>query len=38
MDLNFHGPERDVLYRKLMDWLNGKEVKPNLTGDDVVNW
>ena len=29
MDLNAHGPERDVLYAKCEDWLEGKEVKPD---------
>jgi hypothetical protein len=36
MDLNAHGPERDILYAKCKDWLEGREVKPNLTGNDVV--
>jgi hypothetical protein len=36
MDLNSHGPERDILYAKIKDWLDGKEVKPNLTGKDIV--
>ncbi|KAK4897558.1 hypothetical protein LTR27_004702 [Elasticomyces elasticus] len=36
MDLNSHGSERDVLYGKCKDWLDGKGVKPNLTGTDVV--
>ena len=36
MDLNSHGPERDILYRKCKDWLDGKEVKPNLTGSDTI--
>ncbi|KAK4553687.1 hypothetical protein LTR86_009185 [Recurvomyces mirabilis] len=36
MDLSSHGKERDVLYGKVKDWLDGKEVKPNLTGEDVV--
>jgi len=38
MDLNAHGPERDVLYAKCKDWLEGREVKPNLTGHDVVEY
>ncbi|MCJ1309792.1 hypothetical protein MMC25_003453 [Agyrium rufum] len=38
MDLNAHGPERDVLYAKCKAWLEGKEVKPNLTGHDVVKY
>ena len=36
MDLNSHGPERDILYAKCKDWLEGKKVQPNLTGNDVV--
>jgi hypothetical protein len=38
MDLNAHGPERDILYGKCKDWLEGKEVKTNLTGHDVVEY
>jgi len=38
MDLNAHGPERNILYAKLKDWLDKKEVKPNLTGHDVVDY
>jgi hypothetical protein len=38
MDLNAHGPERDILYGKCKDWLEGKEVKPNLTGHDVIDY
>lgn len=38
MDLNAHGPEKDILYAKCKDWLDGKEVKPNLTGHDVVEY
>ncbi|MCJ1285721.1 hypothetical protein MMC26_005062 [Xylographa opegraphella] len=37
MDLNSHGPERDILYAKCKDWLDGKKVQPNLTGKDVVD-
>jgi hypothetical protein len=36
MDLNAHGPERDILYAKCKTWLEGGEVKPNLTGHDIV--
>ncbi|KAK3669308.1 hypothetical protein LTR78_010807 [Recurvomyces mirabilis] len=36
MDLSSHGKERNVSYGKVKDWLDGKEVKPNLTGEDVV--
>ncbi|KAF2135305.1 uncharacterized protein K452DRAFT_323132 [Aplosporella prunicola CBS 121167] len=36
LDLNSHGPERDILYSKCKDWLEGKQVKPNLTGKDTV--
>ena len=38
MDLNAHGKERDVLYRKCKDWLDGKKVVPNLTGVDEVQY
>jgi hypothetical protein len=31
MDLNAHGPEWDILYKKCKDWLEGKVVMPNLT-------
>lgn len=34
LDLNAHGKERDILYRKCKDWLDGKDVRPNLTGED----
>ena len=37
-DLNAHGPERDILYAKCSDWLNGKAVRPNLTGEDVIEY
>ena len=36
LDLNAHGPERDILYAKCKDWLEGRDVKPNLTGHDIV--
>ena len=36
-DLNAHGKERDVLYGKIKDWLDGKKVMPNLTGEDVIS-
>jgi hypothetical protein len=38
MDLNAHGPERDILYEKCKNWLDGKAVKPNLTGWDVIDY
>ncbi|KAL8685616.1 MAG: hypothetical protein Q9218_007649 [Villophora microphyllina] len=38
MDLNSHGKERDILYGKCKDWLDGKGVRPNLTGEDVVEY
>ncbi|KAK8096712.1 hypothetical protein PG999_012656 [Apiospora kogelbergensis] len=38
LDLNAHGPERDILYQKCKDWLEGKEVKPNLTGNDIIDY
>jgi len=38
MDLSSHGPERDVLYEKCKDWLEGRAVRPNLTGRDVVEY
>lgn len=37
LDLNSHGPERDILYKKCKDWLEGKVVKPNLTGPDIID-
>ena len=37
-DLNAHGPERDVLYQKCKDWLDGKTVMPNLTGHDEIKY
>ena len=36
MNLNSHGPEKEILYRKCKDWLEGKEVKPDLTGEDII--
>ncbi|KAI9755439.1 MAG: hypothetical protein M4579_004296 [Chaenotheca gracillima] len=38
MDLNAHGPERDILYAKCKNWLEGKDVKPNLTGHDEIKY
>ncbi|KAK4935033.1 hypothetical protein LTR10_023845 [Elasticomyces elasticus] len=38
MDLNAHGPERDILYAKCKDWLEGREVRPNLTGHDIIEY
>lgn len=38
MDLNSHGQERDILYGKCKDWLEGKKVQPNLTGKDTVKY
>jgi hypothetical protein len=38
MDLNAHGKERDVLYAKCKTWLEGGEVRPNLTGEDLRDW
>ena len=38
MDLNAHGPERDVLYGKCKVWLEGGDVRPNLTGEDFEEW
>jgi hypothetical protein len=35
MDLNSHGPERNVLYGKCKTWLEGGDVRPNLTGEDL---
>lgn len=37
MDLNVHGEERDILSRKYKDWIDGRAVKLNLTGEDVVD-
>lgn len=36
MDLDAHGEERDILYVKCKDWTDGKRVKPDLTGEDVI--
>ncbi|CAG9950591.1 unnamed protein product [Clonostachys rosea f. rosea IK726] len=38
LDLNSHGPERDILYAKVKDWLEGRKVQPNLTGTDTVDF
>ncbi|PYI26079.1 hypothetical protein BP00DRAFT_451495 [Aspergillus indologenus CBS 114.80] len=38
LNLNSHGPERDVLYGKCRDGLEGRAVKPDLTGADVPDW
>ncbi|KAJ6133745.1 hypothetical protein N7523_000067 [Penicillium sp. IBT 18751x] len=38
MNLNSHGPEKNILYRKCKDWLEGKAIKPDLTGEDISNW
>jgi len=36
LDLNSHGPERDILYGKCKDWLEGRKVQANLTGTDII--
>ncbi|KAF7587060.1 hypothetical protein BBP40_007817 [Aspergillus hancockii] len=38
LNLDSHGPERDVLYRKCGDWLEGRVVKPDLMGEDIEGW
>lgn len=38
MDLNAYGPERDILYAKFKDWLDGRGIQPNLTGSDKVEY
>lgn len=38
MNLNSHGPEKDILYGKCKDWLEGRAVRPDLTGEDDPNW
>lgn len=38
LDLNAHGPERDILYAKCKAWLDGENVMPNLTGHDEVKY
>ncbi|KAF9697766.1 hypothetical protein EKO04_004226 [Ascochyta lentis] len=38
MNLNSHGPERDVLYGKCKAWVEGKEIVPDLTGNDIAGW
>jgi hypothetical protein len=38
MNLNAHGPKKDVLYGKCKDWLEGKDVRPDLTGEDNPEW
>ncbi|KAI9154780.1 PEP2-like protein [Paramyrothecium foliicola] len=35
VDLDSHGPGRDILYSKCKDWLEGRKVRPNLTGQDI---
>ena len=37
-DLNSHGPEKNILYGKCKDWLEGKKVQPNLTGNDIIEY
>lgn len=38
MNLNAHGPEKDVLYGKCKDWLERRDVRPDLTGEDDPEW
>lgn len=38
LDLDAHGKERDILYGKCKDWLEGRKVQPNLTGTDVIEY
>lgn len=38
LNLNSHGPEKNVLYGKCKDWLEGRSVVPDLTGDDIPGW
>lgn len=38
LDLNAHGPERDILYAKCKSWLEDEDVQPNLTGHDEINY
>ncbi|KAL3964869.1 hypothetical protein ACCO45_001873 [Purpureocillium lilacinum] len=38
LNLNSHGPETDILYRKCKDWLEGRAVVPDLTGEDWPDW
>ena len=38
MNINSHGPEKNILYSKCKDWLEGKAVRPDLTGADIPNW
>lgn len=38
LNLNSHGPKRDILYRKCKDWLEDRAVVPDLTGEDWPDW
>lgn len=38
MNLNAHGPEKDVLYGLCKDWLEGRDVRPDLTGVGDPEW
>lgn len=38
MNLNAHGPEKDVPYWKCKDWPEGRDVRPDLTGEDDPEW
>ncbi|KAG9582617.1 hypothetical protein KCU77_g13086, partial [Aureobasidium melanogenum] len=38
MNLNAHGPERNILYGKIKTWLEGGQIRPDLTGEDDPNW
>ncbi|KAI4724593.1 hypothetical protein E4T49_07677 [Aureobasidium sp. EXF-10728] len=38
MNLNAHGPEKDVLYGKMKAWLENKSIRPDLTGEDDPDW
>ncbi|KAE8387771.1 hypothetical protein BDV23DRAFT_186039 [Aspergillus alliaceus] len=37
LNLDSHGLERDVLYRKCRDWLE-RAIRPDLTGKDFADW
>ena len=37
MNLNTHGLEKNVIYGKCKDWLEGPGVRPDHTGEDDLD-